>query len=161
MDVDSLNKKYRILIVDDDETIRTTLKAILEDEGYSVDSATNGKDAIKKTQEQTYNLALLDIRLPDMEGVELLNLMKDNIDRMRKIMVTGFPTLQNAIEAVNKNADAYLIKPVNIDELLAIVKEQLGKQEDDKEFNEQKVVEFIESRVKEISMDQFNKINSF
>jgi len=61
--------------------------------------------------------------------------------------------LKNAIEAVNRNADAYLIKPVNIDELLAIVKEQLGKQEDDKEFNEQKVVEFIESRVKEISME--------
>lgn len=153
MDVTILNKKYRILIVDDDETIRTTLKAILEDEGYSVDSVTNGKDAIKKTQEQTYNIALLDIRLPDMEGVELLNLMKDNITRMRKIMVTGFPSLKNAIEAVNRNADAYLIKPVNIDELLAIVKEQLGKQEDDKEFNEQKVVEFIESRVKEISME--------
>jgi DNA-binding response OmpR family regulator len=153
VDVTILNKKYRILIVDDDETIRTTLKAILEDEGYSVDSVTNGKDAIKKTQEQTYNLALLDIRLPDMEGVELLNLMKDNINRMRKIMVTGFPSLQNAIEAVNRNADAYLIKPVNIDELLAIVKEQLGKQEEDKEFNEQKVAEFIESRVKEISMD--------
>jgi DNA-binding NtrC family response regulator len=153
VDVTILNKKYRILIVDDDETIRTTLKAILEDEGYSVDSVTNGKDAIKKTQEQTYNIALLDIRLPDMEGVELLNLMKDNITRMRKIMVTGFPSLKNAIEAVNRNADAYLIKPVNIDELLAIVKEQLGKQEDDKEFNEQKVVEFIESRVKEISME--------
>ena len=53
------------------------MKAILEDEGYSVDSAANGKEAIKKTQEQTYNLALLDIRLPDMEGVELLKLMKE------------------------------------------------------------------------------------
>jgi DNA-binding NtrC family response regulator len=145
-----LDQKYRILIVDDDETIRTTMKAILEDEGYSVDSASSGKEAIKKTQEQTYNLALLDIRLPDMEGVELLKLMKDNISRMRKIMVTGFPSLQNAIEAVNRNADAYLIKPVDVDKLLAVVKEQLEKQEDDKKFNEQKVAEFIESRVEEI-----------
>ena len=145
-------QKYRILIVDDDVTIRSTMEAILEDEGYSVDSAANGKEAIKKTQEQIYNLALLDIRLPDMEGVELLKLMKDSVPRMRKIMVTGFPSLQNAVEAVNRNADAYLIKPVDIDQLLTTVKEQLEKQEEDKKFNEQKVAEFIETRVKEISV---------
>jgi DNA-binding NtrC family response regulator len=140
------------LLVDDDETIRSTMRAILEDEGYSVDSASNGKEAIKKTQEKSYNLALLDIRLPDMEGVELLKLMKEPMPRMRKIMVTGFPSLQNAVEAVNKNADAYLIKPVDVDKLLATVKEQLEKQEEDKKFNEQKVAEFIESRVEEISV---------
>ena len=145
-------QKYRILIVDDDATIRSTMEAILEDEGYSVDSAANGKEAIKKTNEQIYNLALLDIRLPDMEGVELLKLMKDSVPRMRKIMVTGFPSLQNAVEAVNRNADAYLIKPVDIDQLLTTVKEQLEKQEEDKKFNEQKVAEFIETRVKEISV---------
>ncbi len=149
-----MDQKYKILLVDDDETIRTTMIAILEDEGYSVDSAPNGKEAIKKTQEQTYNLALLDIRLPDMEGVELLGLMKDSIPRMRKIMVTGFPSLQNAVEAVNKSADAYLIKPVDVDKLLATVKEQLQKQEEDKKFSEQKVADFIESRVKEISVNQ-------
>ncbi len=149
-----MDQKYKILIVDDDETIRSTMKAILEDEGYSVDSAANGKEAIKKTQEQSYNLALLDIRLPDMEGVELLKLMKEPMPRMRKIMVTGFPSLQNAVEAVNKNADAYLIKPVDVDKLLATVKEQLAKQEEDKKFSEQKVADFIESRVKDITVDQ-------
>jgi len=152
--VTSLDQKYKILLVDDDETIRSTMKAILEDEGYSVDSASNGKEAIKKTQEQSYNLALLDIRLPDIEGVELLKLMKEPMPRMRKIMVTGFPSLQNAVEAVNKNADAYLIKPVDVDKLLATVKEQLEKQEEEKKFNEQKVAEFIESRVEEISVQQ-------
>jgi DNA-binding NtrC family response regulator len=146
-------KKYRILIVDDDVTIRSTMEAILEDEGYSVDSAANGKEAIKKTNEQIFNLALLDIRLPDMEGVELLKLMKDSVPRMRKIMVTGFPSLQNAVEAVNRNADAYLIKPVDIDQLLTTVREQLEKQEEDKKFNEEKVAEFIETRVKEISIN--------
>jgi DNA-binding NtrC family response regulator len=149
-----LDHKYKILLVDDDETIRSTMRAILEDEGYSVDSASNGKEAIQKTQEQSYNLALLDIRLPDMEGVELLKLMKEPMPRMRKIMVTGFPSLQNAVEAVNKNADAYLIKPVDVDKLLATVKEQLEKQEEEKKFNEQKVAEFIESRVAEISVQQ-------
>ena len=145
-----MDKHARILIVDDDENIRKTMKAILENEGYLVDMATNGKEAVQKTNDTTYNLALLDIRLPDMEGVELLKLMKNNVPRTRKIMVTGFPSMQNAIGAINKNADGYLVKPVDVEKLLETVKEQLQLQEDEKKFSEQKVAEFIESRIKEI-----------
>ena len=149
-----MDKHPRILVVDDDEAIRTTMKAILEDEGYLVDLAGTGKEAIQKTQEKNYNVALLDIRLPDMEGVELLKLMKDATPRTRKIMVTGYPSMQNAITALNKNADAYLIKPVNVEKLLSTVKEQLQLQEEERQFSEQKVAEFIETRVKELSVDQ-------
>jgi DNA-binding NtrC family response regulator len=145
-----LNNETRILIVDDDDTIRTTMKAILEDEGYEVDLAASGKEGIEKSKETTYNIALLDIRLPDMEGVELLKLMKPAVPRTRKIMVTGYPSTQNAIVALNKNADAYLIKPVDIEKLLSTIKEQLKLQEEERIFSEQKVAEFIESRVKEI-----------
>jgi DNA-binding NtrC family response regulator len=145
-----LDKQARILIVDDDENIRKTMKAILEDEGYMVDSAASGKEAVEKTNNVQYNLALLDIRLPDMEGVELLKLMKDNLPRTRKIMITGYPSMQNAISAVNKKADAYLIKPVDVEKLLETVKEQLKQQEEDSNFNEMKVAEFIESRIKEL-----------
>jgi len=145
-----LNKQARILIVDDDENIRKTMTAILEDEGYIVDSAASGNEAIEKANGATYNLALLDIRLPDMEGVELLKLMKGNLPRTRKIMVTGYPSVNNAISAVNKRADAYLIKPVDIKKLLEIVKEQLKLQEEENNFTEMKVAEFIESRVKEL-----------
>lgn len=145
-----MDKQTRILIVDDDENIRKTMTAILEDEGYIVDSAASGKEALEKTGSATYNLALLDIRLPDMEGVELLKLMKDSLPRTRKIMVTGYPSVQNAISAVNKRADAYLIKPVDVEKLLETVKEQLKLQEEENNFTEMKVAEFIESRVKEL-----------
>jgi DNA-binding NtrC family response regulator len=145
-----LDKKTRIIVVDDDESIRKTMKAILEDEGYIVDLAESGKEAIQKTNDQKYNLALLDIRLPDMEGIELLKSMKESIPRTRKIMVTGYPSMQNAIGALNKNADAYLVKPVDVEKLLETVKEQLRLQEEEKKFNEQKVADFIESRFKEI-----------
>ncbi len=147
-----MDKHPRILVVDDDETIRATMKVILQDEGYIVDLAASGKEAIQKTHEQTYNIALLDIRLPDMEGVELLKLLKDGLPRTRKIMVTGYPSMQNAISALNKNADAYLLKPVDIEKLLATVKLQLQAQEDERKFSEEKVAEFIESRVKEVSV---------
>jgi DNA-binding NtrC family response regulator len=148
-----MDKHPIILVVDDDETIRTTMKAILEDEGYLVDLAGTGKEAIQKTEEKTYNVALLDIRLPDMEGIELLKLMKDTVPRTRKIMVTGYPSMQNAIGALNKNADAYLVKPVEIAKLLNTVKEQLQAQKDERKFSEQRVAEFIESRVKEMSAE--------
>ena len=147
-----MEKQARIIIVDDDENIRKTMKAILEDEGYIVDLAINGNEAIEMTQERAYNIALLDIRLPDMEGVELLKLIKDNVPRTRKIMVTGYPSMQNAITALNKNADAYLVKPVNVEKLLDTVREQLRLQEEEKNFSEEKVAEFIETRVKEISI---------
>ena len=148
-----MNKNARILIVDDDETIRITMKAILEDEGYIVDLAASGKEAVQKTNETDYNLTLLDIRLPDIEGVELLKLMKETVPRTRKIMVTGYPSIQNAISAVNKKADAYLLKPVDVEKLLDTVKEQLNAQEEERKFSEQKVAEFIESRVKDLSID--------
>ena len=146
-----MDKHARILIVDDDETIRTTMKAILEDEGYVVDLASTGEEAIQLTMKKTYNIALLDIRLPDMEGVELLKLMRDSVPRTRKIMVTGYPSMQNAIAALNKNADAYLLKPLDNEKLLNLVKEQLDAQVNELKFSEQKVAEFIESRVKEMS----------
>ncbi|MGD0406635.1 MAG: response regulator [Candidatus Bathyarchaeia archaeon] len=149
-----MDKHARILVVDDDESIRKTMKAILEDEGYIVDLAATGSEAIQKTKEKAYNIALLDIRLPDMEGVELLKLIKDTVPHTRKIMVTGYPSMQNAVAALNKNADAYLIKPVNVEKLLNMVKEQLQLQEDERRFSEQKVAEFIETRVKELSVNR-------
>ena len=149
-----MDKHARILIVDDDENIRNTLKAILEDEGYVVDTTVTGGEAIQKTQNTAYNIALLDIRLPDIEGVELLKLIKDAVPRTRKIMLTGYPSMQNAIAALNKNADAYLIKPIDIEKLLETVRNQLQLQEDERKFSEERVAEFIESRVKELSVSK-------
>jgi DNA-binding NtrC family response regulator len=148
-----LDKHAKILIVDDDESIRNTMKVILEHEGYLVDFAVSGAEAIQKTQETLYNVAFLDIRLPDMEGVELLQLIKDGVPRTRKIMLTGYPSMQNAIAALNENADAYLVKPVKIESLLSTVKKQLQLQNGERKFTEEKVAEFIETRVNELKMN--------
>jgi DNA-binding NtrC family response regulator len=141
----------RILIVDDDENIRLTLKTILVDAGYTVDVAVNGAQAIEKTENSLYNVALIDIRLPDMEGIELLTKMKDSVPKTRKIIVTGFPTLQNAVNSLNNDADAYIMKPVDIVKLLATIKEQLELQEQERMFSEEKIADFIETRVKELT----------
>ena len=152
-----MGEAARILIVDDDESIRKTIEAILKREKYIVETAANGREAIEKTQVNFYNLALIDIRLPDMEGTKLLASIKDTTPKMVKIIVTGYPTLQNAIEAVNEGADGYILKPMKIDNLLKKIKEHLKKQEKNKEYSEQKVTEFIETRAKELGAMDFKK----
>jgi DNA-binding NtrC family response regulator len=138
----------RILVIDDDENIRKVLETILADEGYSVETAETAKKAIEKSEHAFFNLALIDVRLPDMEGIELLSKLRNTKPKMRKVIVTGYPTLQNAIAAVNKGADAYVMKPFDVEKILQTIKEQLKKQEEEKSFSEEKVVEFIETRIK-------------
>lgn len=124
-----MDQKLKILVIDDDESIRTTLTAILEDEGYEVDMAENGTEAIEKSNTDIYRVALIDFRLPDMEGTELLTALKETTPKMAKIMVTGYPTIQNAIECVNKHADAYFVKPVDYDKLLNTIRSLIKKEE--------------------------------
>ena len=140
--------KSRILIVDDDENIRKVLQTILEDEGYFVETADTAKKGIERSEKSFYNLALIDVRLPDMEGIELLSKLRGTKPKMRKIIVTGYPTLQNAVSAVNKGADAYVVKPFDVEKILQTIREQLKKQEEEKSFSEERVVEFIETRIK-------------
>jgi len=124
-----LNERLRILVIDDDESVRTTAAAILEVEGYEVDTAENGKEAIEKSNTDLYRVALIDFRLPDMDGTELLTALRETTPKMAKIMVTGYPTVQNAIECVNKHADAYFVKPVDYEKLLNTIRELIQKQE--------------------------------
>jgi ActR/RegA family two-component response regulator len=76
---------------------------------------------------------------------------------MVKIILTGYPALQNAVTAINKGVDAYLIKPVNADELLRVVKEHLDKQKRSKQYGEKEVAQFIETRLREVQTEEQDK----
>jgi len=144
-----MENKERILVIDDDETITAVFRAGLRQEGYSVDVASTGKEAIEKSKNQLYNLALIDMRLPDMEGTRLLTEMQETTPKMRKIIVTGYPDLQNAIASVQKGADFYITKPTKLNELTKVVKEQLQKQREEMMYSEKKVAEYLETRLRE------------
>jgi DNA-binding NtrC family response regulator len=147
MEVKNLTEdKPSILIVEDDAKIRETLSTILQQKGYSTDTAKNGQEAIQKSQTKFFNLALVDIKLPDMEGTKLLTTLHENLPKMVKIMVTGYPSLENAVEALNQGADAYIIKPVKPEKLLALIQEKLEKQIQAEKITEQKVVEWVKTR---------------
>jgi two-component system response regulator PilR (NtrC family) len=149
-------KSAKILIIDDDENIRKVLQTILEDEGYFTETVETAKKGIERSEKEFYNLALIDVRLPDMEGIELLTKLQETKPKMRKIIVTGYPTLQNAVAAVNKGADAYVMKPFDVEKILLTIRDQLKAQANEKTFSEEKIAEFIETRVKELDSEAFS-----
>jgi len=138
--------KPSILLVEDDANIRETLSTILQQKGYNTDTAKNGHEALQKSKAKFFNLALLDIKLPDMEGTKLVTMMHESLPKMVKIMITGYPSLENAVEALNLGADAYIIKPFEPTKLLALIEEKLGKQREAEKMTEEKVTEWIKTR---------------
>jgi len=139
-----------ILIVDDDEIIRETLKDLLESKGYAVETAESAKEAMEKSKSRTFNLALLDIKLPDMEGTELLKKMHSIAPRMMKVMITAHGTLKNAMDSLNFGADGYLLKPINEKELVRVVEEKLKEQYTAEAMSEDEVAQWIHTRLQKL-----------
>ena len=137
----------RILVVDDDTGILDSTKEILELEGYQVDVAQTATEGLEKIDNTFYNLGLFDIKLPDMEGTELLQRAQKIRPGMKKIMVTGFASLENSVISLNAGADAYILKPVDPFMLIAKVKEKLDEQEKDNALDGEKVAEFLEEKL--------------
>lgn len=140
----------RILIVDDDDSISELLSMLLEQENYIVDAASTGKEAIDKSNNNFYNLAIVDWRLPDIMGTEVLTKLKPTTPKMMKVMLTGFPSLENTIDSVNAQANAFFQKPVDVDFFLKRIKELLKQQDKMQGFTEDKMVNFIETRTKQL-----------
>ena len=116
--------KKTVLIVDDDKSILRTFSHILQKQNYTVETAENGRQALEKAKNYHYDLLLLDIRLPDMEGTDLLDKAKEEFQKTVKIVITGFPSIETGVKALSGDAVAYLSKPVKPRELLEIIDEQ-------------------------------------
>lgn len=110
-----------ILIVDDDIGIRTMLSSVLNDEGYLVEAVENGKKAVKACEESSFDVALIDVELPDMKGTELLNRLKKSQPKMIRIIITGHPSIESAMKAVNERADGYVLKPFEVTQMLEMI----------------------------------------
>jgi DNA-binding NtrC family response regulator len=148
--VKRLAERCRILVIDDDEGIREVFSTILRESGYEVDTAQNAREAIEKSRLNLYHLALVDIRLPDMEGTKLLEQLVDTTPKMKKIIVTGYPSLDNSVESLNKGADGYIMKPVDTATLISMVEKHLNERRQDELYAEGKVGEFIKTRLKQV-----------
>jgi DNA-binding response OmpR family regulator len=125
-----MGSKKTILVVDDDKSILRTFTRILQKSGYEIDVAETGKEAMEKAENHHFDLALVDIRLPDMDGTDLIAKLKKPLQHTVKIMITGFPSLETGVKALDEGADAYLVKPVKPQELLMLLEEKLKSRED-------------------------------
>ena len=117
--------KGKVIIVEDNVEVLESLSEILTSEGYEVETATSGEEGIKKCRTEQFSLALLDIKLPDIEGTQVLEVLHREFPGMVKIMITGHPSLENAVASLKRGADAYLMKPINPANLLKVLDEKM------------------------------------
>lgn len=122
-----MSRDPRILLVEDEKNIRDVLKLNLELEGYEVVAVDNGLDAVKKSQEESFNLIVLDVMLPEMNGFEVCETIRIHDDKVPILFLTAKDRSEDKIQGLKKGADDYLTKPFNLEEFLLRTKNLLRR----------------------------------
>ncbi len=149
----------KVLIVDDEEIILNVLRDILEETSFQVITAARGTEALERVCEQDIGVVLLDIKIPEMSGMEVLAKLTTDWPEICVIMVTGVADTQTAIEAMKLGAYDYLVKPLNLDDVLVKIQRAIKKKESELK-NKRTMIELQQS-VKEQSerlQAQFNEL---
>lgn len=120
-------KKHKILIVDDERSIRHTLREILEFEDFEVDEAENGMEGLAKAKDGAFDLLIMDIKMPQMDGLQALERLQELQPDLPIIMISGHGTIETAVEAVKKGAFDYISKPPDLNRLLITVRNALDR----------------------------------
>ncbi len=122
--------KRTTLLIDDDKAILKVFRRIFEKNGYAVATAETGKEAEEKLEQNEYDATLVDLRLPDMNGTDLLPVMQEIAPKMVKIVITGLPQLDTSCRIAEQEADAFLSKPVEPELLLKVLDRKLKEKND-------------------------------
>jgi len=125
----AMREKESILVVDDDLDFLEVIKRILGARGYEVATVPSAGEAISRVKGSFYNVAILDISLPDTDGTELLSELIGLRPDVIAIMLTGYSSVQNAVQSLNRGAFAYLEKPLDPEHLLSVIDQGLEKQQ--------------------------------
>jgi len=121
------NKKPRVLVVDDEEIARKNLEHILKKENYTVVTAANGVDALKKMEASDFDVVLTDIRMEKVNGIEVLEKAKNRYPDTKVIMITGYASVDSAIETIKRGAFHYIEKPFKVDSVKSVIKQAVEK----------------------------------
>ncbi|MBI5968708.1 MAG: diguanylate cyclase [Deltaproteobacteria bacterium] len=124
----SQKKRVHILIVEKNAEIYQPLADTFQEAGYFTEVAHNGKQAINMAKEFFYNIAVMEVELPDMKGLDLLRVMKGIHPDTSLIFITGNPSLQDSVDALNAGASAYLLKPIQNDQMMKYINETIERQ---------------------------------
>jgi DNA-binding NtrC family response regulator len=121
------NEDFRILIVDDNRELRAILEEYLSDLGSHIEGADNGKEAIRKFEIAPFDVIITDLNMPEMAGMELIRVLRKDSDMTEFIIITGYASLDSAVEAVKVGAFDYIVKPFRMEELKVVVKNAKDK----------------------------------
>jgi ATP-dependent Lon protease len=121
------NKKPRILVVDDEEIARKNLEHILKKENYTVVTAANGVEAIRKMEASDFDVVLTDIRMEKVNGIEVLEKTKNKYPDTKVIMITGYASVDSAVETIKRGAFHYIEKPFKVDSVRSVIKQAMEK----------------------------------
>ncbi|MEC4675382.1 MAG: response regulator [Nitrospirota bacterium] len=114
--------KGKVLVIDDEDIVRTSCSRALTPEGYEVKMARNGFDGLKMIEEEEFNLVLTDLKMPDMDGIEVLGKIKEEWPGIEVIIITGYQTVDTAVKAIKLGAFDYIEKPFTPDALVSAVR---------------------------------------
>ena len=117
----------KLLIIDDERSIRNTLKEILEFEGYEIDLAANGKEGLEKAKAQSFDAIFCDIKMPDIDGIEVLEKLNEAGVESAVIMISGHGTIDTAVECIKKGAYDFIQKPLDLNRILITLKNATDK----------------------------------
>src|SRR5690606_19337527 len=110
-----------ILIIDDERSIRNTLKELLEYEKFDVSEAEDGQEGIKKVESSKFDLVLCDIKMPKMDGLEVLEKIQEKFPELPVVMISGHANIETAVEAIKQGAFDFISKPLDLNRLLVTV----------------------------------------
>ncbi|MEW6409931.1 MAG: response regulator [Nitrospirota bacterium] len=119
--------KQRILVIDDEAIVRLSCERTLIPEGYEVETVPSGEEGLKCLEDGIFDIVLTDLKMPDMDGIEILQKIKEGWPNTEVIIITGFGTVGTAVQAIKLGAFDYIEKPFTPDELLSVVKRALEK----------------------------------
>ncbi len=120
----------KILVIDDEAIVRVSCERTLVPEGYEVTVVSSGHEGITAMEQEPFNLVLLDLKMPDMDGIEVLNKIKTSWPETKVVMVTGYSTVDTAVQALRLGAYNFIEKPFTPDTLLTAVKEVFEKSDE-------------------------------
>jgi DNA-binding NtrC family response regulator len=121
-----MNDKANILVIDDEEAIRDSCSQVLKKEGYKVKAAKDGREGLKFFRKEFFHAVLLDLKLPKLSGMEVLSKIKKETPETPVIIITGYASIESAVEAMKREAFDYLVKPFSPAVLRVIIKKALG-----------------------------------
>lgn len=121
-------EKTNILVVDDEEVMRSLLHDVLSEAGYKVEAVSSGDEAIGKIRQEQFSIVITDLKMPGMNGIEILKKVKAINSDLCVVMITAYPSIESVIEVMREGAYDYIVKPFNVDEIKLVIRRAAERQ---------------------------------